>query len=91
MYKVNLSDQAKADYAYFVHSGNQQAMKKIAKLIEELREHPFTGTGKPEQLKYALNNCWSRRINFEHRIVYKVNGDTVEVYVLTMRYHYTKK
>lgn len=90
MYKVSLSDQAKADYAYFVQSGNQQAVKKIATLIGELREHPFTGTGKPEPLKFNLTGYWSRRINSEHRIVYKVNGDEVEVYVLTMRYHYSK-
>lgn len=90
MYQISLSDQAKADYAYFVKLGNQQAVKKIIALIGELREHPFTGTGKPEPLKYDLTGCWSRRINSEHRIVYRVNGKTVEVFVLTMRYHYSK-
>ena len=90
MYRVSLSDQAKDDYAYFVRSGNQQAIRKIITLIGELRDHPFTGTGKPEPLKYGLTGCWSRRISSEHRIVYQVNGDTVEVYVLAMRYHYTK-
>ncbi len=90
MYRVVLSDQARADYAFFVKSGNQQLLKKIATLIAELREHPFTGSGKPEALKYSLTGYWSRRINTDHRLVYKVNGDTVEVYVLTMRYHYSK-
>lgn len=90
MYRVALSDQAKADYAYFVRNGNAQVLKKIATLIGELREHPFVGTGKPEPLKYNLTGCWSRRINSEHRIVYKVDGTQVEVFVLTMRYHYGK-
>ncbi len=90
MYRITLSNQAKSDYNYFVRSGNRQALKKIAGLLAELREHPFTGSGKPEALKYSLTGYWSRRINSEHRLVYKVNGDTIEVYVLTMRYHYTK-
>ncbi len=90
MYRVVLSDQARADYAFFVRGGNRQILKKIAALIAELREHPFSGTGKPESLKYTLTGYWSRRINAEHRLIYRVNGDTVEVYVLTMRYHYSK-
>ena len=88
MYKVILSDQAKRDYAFFVKSGNQKITKKIISLLKELEEHPFSGTGKPEQLKYALTGYWSRRINSEHRIVYRVDGEKVEVLVLTMRYHY---
>lgn len=90
MYQIVLANQAKIDYAFFVQTGNQKVLKKIASLLAELREHPFTGTGKPEPLKYNLTGCWSRRINSEHRIVYRVNGQTVEVYVLTMRYHYSK-
>ena len=91
MYTVSLSDRAKADYAYFRESGNLQILRKIVALIGELREHPFTGTGKPEPLKYDLTGCWSRRINSEHRLVYKVDGKTVEVFVLAMRYHYSEK
>lgn len=90
MYKVTLSEQAQSDYAYFVKGGNVNAVKKIIKLLKELEEHPFTGTGKPEQLKYNLTGYWSRRINAEHRMVYRVNGQTVQVFVLTMRYHYSK-
>lgn len=90
MYKITLSEQARQDYSYFVNSGNESAVKKIAALLKELEEHPLSGTGKPEALRYSLAGCWSRRINSEHRMVYKVNGEVVEVYVLTMRYHYTK-
>ena len=91
MYKVVLSDQARSDYAYFIKMGNDTIIRKIISLLKEIEEHPFTGTGKPEALKFDLSGYWSRRINSEHRIVYRVNGNTVEVYVLTMRYHYNKK
>lgn len=90
MYKITLSEQAQEDYAFFVKNGNVKIIKKIVTLLKEMEEHPFTGTGKPEPLKFNLSGYWSRRINSEHRIVYKVNGQIVEVFVLTMRYHYNK-
>ena len=90
MYKVILSEQAQQDYVFFVRSVNTNAVKKIATLLKELEEHPFTGTGKPEALRFNLTGYWSRRITAEHRIIYKVNGQTVEVMVITMRYHYDK-
>ena len=90
MFKIVLSEQAKKDYAYFVNSGNINAVRKIVSLLKEMEEHPFSGTGKPEPLKFDLAGCWSRRINAEHRIVYRVDGDTIVVFVLTMRYHYSK-
>jgi len=46
--------------------------KKITKLVTAIEKDPFTGIGKPEALKYDLSGFWSRRINEEHRIVYKV-------------------
>ena len=60
-------------------------------VLKDIAEHPFTGIGKPEPLKYELSGLWSRRINNEHRIIYSVNQDIVTVYVLSMRYHYKKK
>ena len=88
MYQITLSEQAQKDYAYFVNVGNVKAVNKIVALLKELEEHPYTGTGKPEPLKYNLTGYWSRRINSEHRLVYKVNEQVVEVFVLAMRYHY---
>lgn len=66
----------------------QSASKKI---LLDIREHPYTGIAKPEPLKYDLTGKWSRHINEEHRIVYSVNDDRVEIDILSMRYHYSKK
>ena len=60
--------------------------KKIDTLIKEILRTPFTGTGKPEPLKHELSGYWSRRINDEHRLVYKVEED--EVLVISCMYHY---
>lgn len=60
--------------------------KKVLELVEDIRRHPFEGLGKPEPLKYMGGNCWSRRITQEHRLVYQVTNDTVEL--LQCRYHY---
>lgn len=60
--------------------------KKINSLIKEVLRNPFTGTGKPEPLKHELSGYWSRRINEEHRLVYKVEQD--EVLVVSCMYHY---
>lgn len=91
MYKITLSEQARKDYLYFSQSGNKAILNKIASLLEDISKHPYIGTGKPEALKYELAGKWSRRINSEHRIIYSVHDDTIEVYVFSMRYHYTKK
>lgn len=60
--------------------------KKVNILIKEILRTPFTGTGKPEPLKHELSGYWSRRINDEHRLVYKVEED--EVLVISCMYHY---
>lgn len=64
--------EAEKDLDFWVKSGNKTILKKIAQLIEAIQENPFEGIGKPEQLKYNLTGCWSRRINKEHRLVYEV-------------------
>ncbi|MBL1436432.1 MAG: Txe/YoeB family addiction module toxin [Rhodobacteraceae bacterium] len=60
--------------------------RKINGLIKEIQRHPFEGTGKPEPLKGNLSGFWSRRINREHRLVYRVKGNTLEI--AQCRYHY---
>ena len=65
--------------------------KRIKRILLDIREHPYTGIAKPEPLKYDLTGKWSRRINEEHRIIYSVNDDRVEIDILSMRYHYSKK
>lgn len=91
MYKIILTEQARKEYLYFSQSGNKAILNKIAALLNDIVEHPFTGIGKPEPLKYELAGKWSRRITSEHRLVYSVNDDKIEVHILSMKYHYSKK
>lgn len=91
MYRIILSDQARKEYLYFSQSGNKIILNKITVLLNDIAEHPYTGIGKPEPLKYELTDKWSRRITSEHRLVYSVNDDRVEVDILSMKYHYSKK
>lgn len=63
---------------------------RIKRLLADIQEHPYTGIGKPEALRYDLAGKWSRRITAEHRIVYHVIEDRIEVEVLSMKYHYKK-
>lgn len=85
------SPQALEDLDYWKKSGNKAIMNKISDLLSDIAEHPFTGIGKPEVLKYDLSGYWSRRINSEHRLIYSVHNDTIEIYVLSMRFHYPKR
>lgn len=85
-YILYFTDKSKEDIDFFKKSGNKSVLKKLFSLLEELYEHPFTGTGKPEQLKYQLSNQWSRRINKEHRLIYEVNENTV--WINSARGHY---
>ncbi|MCB0653761.1 MAG: Txe/YoeB family addiction module toxin [Saprospiraceae bacterium] len=73
------------DYLYWVNN-DKQILKKINSLIKEIERTPYEGTGKPEALKYDLTGWWSRRINFEHRIVYKVEVESL--YIVQCRNHY---
>jgi toxin YoeB len=61
-------------------------LAKIDRLIEDILEHPFAGIGKPEPLRYEWSGYWSRRITGEHRLVYRVEGDTV--FIAQCRFHY---
>jgi toxin YoeB len=65
---------------------DKKIFQKIVRLLAETQDNPFTGTGKPELLKYQLESCWSRRINREHRLVYKVTDDAI--FVVSCKYHY---
>lgn len=86
-FHLDFSDQAKNDIDFHKKSGNKAVLKKILVLLNELTEHPFEGTGKPELLKYNLSGNWSRRINKEHRLIYEVLEDTVNV--LSAKGHYS--
>jgi toxin YoeB len=82
--------QARNDLLKHKQSGNLSNMKKIQKILSELEQHPYTGEGQPEALKYDLLGFWSRRINKKDRIVYKVEEDIVTVLVVSAMGHYEK-
>jgi len=73
-------------YAVNVKATGVKILRRINTLIKETKQNPFEGIGKPEPLKHALSGYWSRRINDEHRFVYKVSEDTI--YIAQLRYHY---
>lgn len=79
------SEQAWEDYLYW--QKNDKAMvKRIHQLIQDIMRNPFEGIGKPEPLKHALSGYWSRRIDGEHRFVYKVGE--AGLFIAQLRYHY---
>lgn len=73
------------DYTYWLTADRNN--KRINRLIDDALHDPFTGIGKPEQLRHALTGAWSRRITEEHRLVYLIDGD--DLVILLARYHYT--
>ncbi len=83
--KLIFSEHAWEDYLYWQKT-DRQILKRINRLIHEIIRDPFTGPGKPEPLKHGLSGYWSRRINDEHRIVYRPAEDAV--LIAQLRYHY---
>ena len=83
--KLIFAEAAWQDYCYWQQQ-DKQMLKRINQLIQEIQREPFTGIGKPEPLKHALSGFWSRRINDEHRIVYKVENEALLIGQL--RHHY---
>ncbi len=82
---VVFSPQAWEDYQHW-QSADRATLKRINRLINDVRRSPYEGIGKPEQLKYGLSGAWSRRITDEHRLVYRITDGNVEI--LQARYHY---
>lgn len=68
-----------------------QAFKKLVKLIEELKEHPKTGTGHPNPLGQDRVDEWSRKISDKHRLVYAIEEERILVFILTVYGHYEDK
>lgn len=82
---VVFSPQAWEDYRHWQSIGRAIVLR-INRLVNEVRRHPYEGIGKPEPLKYGLVGAWSRRITDEHRLVYRIAGENLEI--LQVRYHY---
>ena len=83
--KLVFSEQAWEDYLHW-QAHDPKLLDRLNKLIVECTRTPFAGTGKPEPLRGPLNGWWSRRINLEHRLVYRPAGDSL--LIAQCRYHY---
>lgn len=83
--KLIFSANAWEDYLYWQKS-DRKVLTRINALIKDIQRQPFEGIGKPEPLKHGLSGYWSRRITDEHRMVYKVEGDSI--LIAQLRYHY---
>jgi len=83
--RLIFADEAWADYLYW-QKQDRKMVERVNKLIGEVMRSPFSGVGKPEPLKHALSGYWSRRINDEHRMVYKIENGAL--LIAQLRYHY---
>ena len=88
---IELTFDAIKDIEKFKKSGDKKVLLKIDQLLNELREHPKTGTGKPELLKYYEIPTWSRRLTDNHRLIYRIQDDKVIVMILSFWGHYGDK
>jgi len=83
--KLTFSNKAWEDYLYW-QKNDKTILKRINALIKDIQRNPFSGIGKPEPLKHGLSGYWSRRINDEHRLVYKVADN--QILIAQLRFHY---
>jgi toxin YoeB len=83
--RIVFESSAFADFNDWVKL-DKKIHRKIIELIKDIIRHPFQGLGKPEALKHDLSGYWSRRIDREHRLVYKVTNE--EIIILSCKYHY---
>lgn len=79
-------EKALNDIEFWKKSGNKVVQRKITNLLNDICEHPFTGEGKPEPLRYELSGLWSRRINAEHRLVYEIESGNLLIHSLKGHY-----
>ena len=77
------------DDLQFWKRNDPKTLKRIESLLKSMKQTPYSGTGKPEALKYDLSGYWSRRIDKENRIIYRVDGNTITIH--SLRYHYERK
>lgn len=75
------------DYLFW-QATDKRTLRRINELLRDALRQPFAGLGKPEPLRFELTGCWSRRINQEDRLVYRLDGQGTTLIVLQCRYHY---
>jgi len=78
-------DESWEDYLYW-QSVDKRKLKRINNLLKDISRHPFTGLGKPEPLKHKYKGYWSRRIDDEHRLIYRIKDE--EIHIAKCRFHY---
>ncbi len=82
---ISFEQEAFDDYNNWEQE-DKKLYEKIKTLIKDIKRTPFQGIGKPEPLKYRWAGYWSRRITDEHRLIYKVEKETI--YIASCKYHY---
>ena len=85
--RITFSKNAWEEYVSW-QKEDKRIVKKINELIKDIQRTPFEGKGKPEPLKYDLAGLWSRRIDMEHRLVYKYENK--QIFIYSCRFHYDK-
>ena len=83
--KIVFAENAWQDYLHWQQT-DKRVLRRVNALIRDIQRGKYEGMGKPEPLRHNLAGYWSRRIDAEHRLVYKVEGDAV--YIVQARYHY---
>ncbi|NOR87686.1 MAG: Txe/YoeB family addiction module toxin [Bacteroidales bacterium] len=78
-------DESWEDYLYWQKT-NKKTLKRINDLLKNISREPFSGIGKPEPLKHKYKGFWSRRIDGEHRLIYRVKDN--EIQIVKCRFHY---
>jgi len=82
---IKFTEKAFEDFSYWLKN-DRRKVRRILELIKDIKKYPFDGIGKPEALKYNLQGYYSRRINQEHRLIYKIEAN--ELVIISCRYHY---
>lgn len=86
--KFTFSEMGWRDYVYW-QTQDRKTLKRINRILEDIDRNGFDGIGNPEPLGYGLTGFWSRRIDSENRIVYRINDDMTEVEIIQCKGHYT--
>ena len=90
-YSLDYTHDALEDYNKLVEKGDKKYLTKLNRLIDEVVDHPRTGTGHPERLKGREEEVWSRRIDKKNRLVYIIYEETVLILVVSVSGHYSDK
>jgi toxin YoeB len=90
-FRIIYTPNAEKDIEILRVAGDKTVLIKLRKLILELKEHPYYGTGKPKRLRGNLAGAYSRRITKKHRLVYEVHDEVITVLILSVEGHYDDK